>query len=70
MAWVVYIEPANGSALGALEDVRERMQAALPGIVFYREPSGLEKIAAVSFEFPDFLREHLERQPAEIQADY
>ena len=73
MPWDLTIMRADRSPLGDIPSVRQAVEAALPGVEFYREPSGAEKIAAagsLGIEFPEVLRRHLENSPAKTQADY
>lgn len=73
MPWEITIRRGDGEPLGDLTTVRELFVAAIPGLQFYREPSGPEKIAAaraMGVEFPDVLRQHMETRPATEQADY
>ena len=73
MPWEITIRTADGLPLGEREVVRERIADAFPGVQFYWEPSGLEKIAAfraTGQEFPDILRKHLERTPSKEQGDF
>jgi hypothetical protein len=73
MPWEITIRTADGSPLGERDMVRERIRDAFPGVQFYWEPSGLEKIAAfraTGQEFPDIIRKHLERTPSKEQGDF
>jgi len=70
MPWELTIARADHAPLGDVEAVRRAVEAAIPGIRFYREPGGIEKIAAAGIEFPEALRRHLESSPATTQADY
>lgn len=73
MPWEVTIQRTDGAPLGDLATVRQQFEAALPALQFYREPSGLEQIAAaraIGVEFPDVIRKHMEQRPATEQADY
>jgi hypothetical protein len=48
-----------------------QIQAALPGVQLYREPSGADRVAAArarGVDFPDPIRQIFERQPARVQA--
>jgi hypothetical protein len=60
----------DGSPLGDIASGRGAVESALPGVRFFRDPSGLEKMAASGIEFPEALRHHLEGAPATTQADY
>jgi hypothetical protein len=56
-----------------MDAVREQIIAGLPGIQFYREPSGAEMIAAAraaGVEMPEVIRKHMEQQSAEERAEY
>jgi hypothetical protein len=70
MAWDLTITRADRSPLGEIASVRQAVELALPNVRFYREPSGVEKMATAGIEFPDVLRRHLESSPAQTQADY
>lgn len=70
MGWTIRIRHADGRSLGPIEALRELVTKSLPGIQFYREPSGKEKLAAYNIDFPDVIRKHLEGAPAEIRADW
>jgi hypothetical protein len=61
---------ADRLPLGDIEAVRRAVETDIPGVRFYREPSGVEKMAAAGIEFPEVLRRHLEGSPAKTQADY
>ncbi len=66
----ITIARRDGSPLGDAASVRHAVESALPGVRFFRDPSGSEKIAASGIEFPEALRRHLEGAPATAQADY
>jgi hypothetical protein len=73
MPWEVIIQAADGAELGDVRLVREKITTSLPGIEFYMEPSGAEKIAAaraMGVEFPDVIRNHLEQRAASLHADF
>jgi len=73
MPWEVTIRRADGAPLGELATVRQQIAAALPALQFHREPSGPEKMAAAhaaGVEFPDIIRQQLERQPATERAEF
>ncbi|MGL4420437.1 MAG: hypothetical protein ACRCZF_07225, partial [Gemmataceae bacterium] len=62
---------ADRSPLGELDSVQLQILDAVPGIQFFREPSGLEKIAAAAaqgVEFPEVIRNHFMNLPAKIGA--
>jgi hypothetical protein len=71
MPWEVTIRRADGEPLGDVPAVRERIEATVAGMRFFQEPSGAERVAAArarGVEFPDVIRQVLEKQPAKIQA--
>ena len=71
MPWAVTIRRADDAPLGDMDSVRERILKSLPEIKFGRLPSGAEKIAAArakGVEFPEFIRQNLEKQPAMEEA--
>jgi hypothetical protein len=71
MPWEVTIRRSEGEPLGDLPAVRAVIEAAVPGMQFYQEPSGAERIAAArarGIEFPDVIRQIFERLPAKTQA--
>jgi len=70
MPWEVALKRRDGQPIATIEDFRETLPQILPGLQFYREPSGKEKMAAVKIEFPEFLRNALANAPAQIQADF
>jgi hypothetical protein len=73
MPWEITIRRADGGVLGDLAAIRQKFVAAIPGLQFYFEPSGPDKIAAaraIGLEFPDVIRQHFEQRPATEQADY
>ena len=70
MSWDLTIKRGDGVPLGETERVKEAIQNACPGVEFYREPSGPEKLAAVpEVEFPEVLREHFQTAAAQAQGD-
>ena len=69
MPWEVTIRQQDGQSLGSIEAVRTAFLQALPALQFFREPSGKEKLAVSGFEYPAILRQHLESQPAQINAE-
>ena len=69
MPWTIIIQCRDGGKLGQIDALRDRFSECVPGLQFYREPSGKEKLAASSIEYPEVVRRHLERSPAQIQAD-
>jgi hypothetical protein len=73
MPWDVTIRRADKAPLGDMAAVRRQITASLPGICFYQEPSGADKITAAranGVEFPDVLRQHLEGRPAVERAEF
>lgn len=70
MPWEVTIGREDQNSLGELEAVQKAIESAIPGVEFYREPSGLEKMTASGIEFPEVLRSFLETAPATVQADF
>lgn len=73
MPWEITIRRHDGAPLGDLESVRQQITSALPAMQFYREPSGVEKIAAAraaGIEFPEIIRQHMEKRPATDQAAF
>ena len=48
MPWELNARPADGgNGLGTLEQVQSQLQRAVPDVVFFREQSGAEKLAAL-----------------------
>jgi hypothetical protein len=70
MPWDLTIARVDQAPLGDVDAVRRAVEAAISGVRFYCEPSGLEKMAAAGIEFPEILRRHLEGSPATTQADF
>jgi hypothetical protein len=73
MPWELTILRRDRQPLGTDESVRQSLGAAFPGVQFYRDPSGPEKIAAASragAPFPETILEFLQSQPAREQADW
>jgi hypothetical protein len=73
MPWEITIRRGDGLPLGDQAEVRLGILSALPEIQFYREPSGIEKLASIKeqgVEFPDLLRQHFEKMPATDQGDF
>ena len=71
MPWEVTIRRSAGESLGSITAVLDQVQAALPGVQLYREPSGADRVAAArarGVEFPDPIRQIFERQPARVRA--
>jgi hypothetical protein len=73
MPWELTIRRADNAPMGPIDVVRKKMIDSLPGLQFYMEPSGAEKLAASEARgivMPDVIREMWQRQPALEQADY
>ena len=70
MSWTVMIRRPDRAALGSLDALRPVFRARLPGLAFYREPSGPEKLAATRITYPEVIRKHFEQAPAEVRADF
>src|SRR5262249_5299463 len=70
MAWTVLIRRADRAPLGSRDALRPVFLARLPGLAFYREPSGPEKLAATKIAYPEVIRKHFESAPAEVRADF
>jgi hypothetical protein len=70
MSWEITIARPDGLPLGDIASVRRAVESAMPGVRFFRDPSGREKMAAAGVGFPEVLRRHLESAPATTQADY
>lgn len=70
MPWELTIARPDRLPLGDLAFVRNAVELAMPGVRFFLEPGGLEKMAASGIEFPEVLRRHLEDSPATVQGDY
>lgn len=71
MPWEVTIRRSDGSALGTLESVQQAIVTAVPGMHFYREASGPEKIAIArekGVTIPDVIVRHFENMPAKVGA--
>lgn len=70
MPWELTISREDQDSLGDLESLQKAIESAIPGVEFYREPSGLEKMAAAGIEFPEVMRAFLETAPATVQAEF
>ena len=46
MPWEVTIRRADGDPLGDFPTVRAGIEAAVPGMQFFRQPSGADRVAA------------------------
>src|SRR5262245_33213606 len=73
MPWELTIRRADNAPMGPIDVVRKKVTDCLPGLQFYMEPSGAEKLAASDARgivLPDVIREMWQKQPALEQADY
>ena len=74
MSWIVsYSRRADRSHLGDRQAIEEAIASVFPGVQFYCDPSGPERIAVMrerGVEFPDVIRRHLEQLPATRQGDF
>ena len=73
MPWELTIRRRDNTPMGEMDLVRQQMTRSLPGLQFYLEPSGAEKLAALDargISMPEFTREFLRGRPAVEQADY
>jgi hypothetical protein len=73
MPWEITIRRGDGLPLGRQDEVMSGISRAIPEVQFYREPSGVEKIAALKdqgVEFPDVLRRQFEKTAATKQGDF
>jgi hypothetical protein len=70
MPWEIAIVRPDRLPLGDVASVRHAVESEMPGVQFFRDPSGLEKMTAAGVAFPEVLRRHLEGAPATTQADY
>lgn len=71
MPWEVTFRRIDESPLGEVSLVRQGIEAAIPEIQFFREPSGREKIEAFmarGVALPESIRTIFEQQPAKLQA--
>jgi hypothetical protein len=70
--WEITIKRSDGGCLGAQADVRAAIERAFPGVQFYREPSGAEKLASLpaGVEMPEFIRSVWAGQGAKLQGDF
>jgi hypothetical protein len=71
MPWEVTFRRIDEDPLGEVSVVRQGIEAAIPEIQFFREPSGREKVEAAiarGVDFPDSIRAIFEKQPAKLQA--
>ena len=70
MPWEIALKRRDGQSLGSIEYLREALPRILPGLTFYREPSGKEFLAKAKIAFPEVIRSALESKPAQLQADF
>jgi hypothetical protein len=72
MPWEITIKHPDGLPLGTPLEVSDHIARAFPGVQFYREPSGPEKLASLppGIEVPDVIRKHWEHSPPKCQADF
>ena len=72
MPWEITITRRDGEPLGSPKDVIQAISRAFPDVMFYREPSGTEKMASLppDLEIPDAIREHWETSAASVQGDF
>ena len=73
MPFEITIRRGDGLPLGRLDQVMSAISKAFPKVQFYREPSGMDKLAVLKeqgVEFPDVLRRHFEETPATLQGDH
>lgn len=73
MAWEVTFQRTDLQALGDVPTLRNALEAAVPGIQYYTEPSGLQKLdaaAKMGVKFPEVLIKHFENLPAKLYAVY
>src|SRR5208282_3161723 len=70
MPWEVKIARPDGLPLGKVEAVQDAVHKGVPAVQFYREPSGIEKLAKSGVQFPAALMRHMEKSPASIRGDY
>jgi hypothetical protein len=72
MPWTISISRCDGLPLGDVSTVQDAVHENIPGIRFWREPSGTEKLAAMKLNtpLPDVIRHSMEKSPSSIQGDY
>ena len=71
MSWDLTLRRLDGIPLGERDPVQQVIELACPGVQFYREPSGAEKLASVPHvTFPDVVRQHMETRTAQRQGDF
>jgi hypothetical protein len=70
MPWDITLKRRDGTPIGNRQALQEAIGRACPGVEFYREPSGAEKLAAIpAIEMAAVLRAHLLDRPAQRQGD-
>jgi hypothetical protein len=72
MPWEITIRRPDGSPLGDFDSVRHQLTQAVPGIAFYQEPSGAEKVTTyrqAGIELPEIGRQGLEKHLARVRAE-
>jgi hypothetical protein len=69
--WDIIIKRADGFPLGTQQEVQQEIARAFPGVRFYRDPSGSEKLASLppGVEMPEVIKRHWETAPAELRGD-
>jgi len=72
MPWEITIKHPDGLPLGSPQVVSDHIRGAFPGVQFYREPSGAEKLASLppGIELPDVIRQHWEQSAPQRHADF
>lgn len=73
MPWELTLQRSDLQTMDDVETIRRRIEAVVPDVRFYTEPSGLQKLEAAAkmgVEFPDVLRRHFENLPAKLYAVY
>jgi hypothetical protein len=72
MPWEIIIKRLDGLPLGTPQEVSDLIAEAFPGVEFYREPSGQEKLAVLplGLEVPEVIRTHFAEAPSSLQADF
>jgi hypothetical protein len=67
--WTIIIQCRDGGLLGHIDASRDRFTEGIPGLEFYPEPNGKQKLAASNIDCPEVVHRHLERSAPQIQAD-
>src|ERR1700722_3876979 len=73
MPWTGHLKRGDGLSIGTIDELRDKMTRSLPGLQFYRDPSGIERLAAMAKRGivpPEVIVRSLEPMPAQIQADF